>query len=197
MDLRFRRRFIGVALVLGQAGLRYLGPLQGVCIAISSATIVFVLLSPVTIGFDQWHWRAAGVFALIGCLFPASVTILTFYSNRRIGPNLTGALGNLAPMFAVGGAIVLLGETAEAGKIAGVIIIFAGVVLLYRAPRPSGMTTIGWAFALPIGAAFVRGVVQPMVKTGMEGWPNPFAAVTIGYLMSTAVVLRPIQNDGP
>jgi drug/metabolite transporter (DMT)-like permease len=181
--------FYGVALVLGQAGLRHLGPLQGVCIAISSATLVFVLLAPVTIGFDQWNWRAAGMFALIGCLFPASVTILTFYSNRLIGPNFTGALGNLAPLFAVGGAVALLGETADTGKIAGVIIIFAGVVLLYRAPRSAAVTAIGWAFALPIGAAFVRGGVQPLVKIGLEDWPNPFAAITIGYLVSTLVVL--------
>ena len=42
---------------------------------------------------------------------------------------------------------------------------------------------------LPLTAAFIRGALQPIVKFGMEGWPNPFAAVTIGYLVSTAVVL--------
>lgn len=178
--------FFGLALVLTQAGLRYLGPFQGACISISSAAAGFVLLSPFSIGFGDWDARSAGLFALIGCLFPATVTILTFSANRRIGPNLTAALGNLAPMFAVVMAIVLLGEAPETAKIAALIIIVAGVLMLYRTPSLEG---IAWAFALPIAAAFIRGMVQPMVKIGLAGWSNPFAAVTIGYLVSMLVVL--------
>ena len=179
----------GIALILVQEGLRYLRPLQGSCISVPSATAVFVVLSPFTIGFDYWDGRSAGLFALIGCLFPASVTILTFYANRRIGPNLTGALGNLSPLFAVVIAIIALGETPGAGKIAAVVIIVTGVVLLYRAPRIGRVEGIEWAFALPLAAAFIRGMAQPLVKIGLAGWPNPFAAVTIGYLVSALVVL--------
>ena len=41
----------------------------------------------------------------------------------------------------------------------------------------------------PIAAAFIRGAVQPIVKLAMVGWPDPFAAVTIGYVVSAAIVL--------
>lgn len=181
--------FFGLALVLTQAGLRHLGPLQGASISVSSATFLFAVLSPVTIGFRVWVGESAMIFALIGCLFPATVTMLTFYGNRRFGPNLTGALGNLAPLFAVLIAVVALGETPGTGKIAGVLIIVFGVVLLYRVPRIGRGEGFEWAFALPLAAAFIRGLVQPMVKIGLEAWPNPFVPVTIGYLISTLVVL--------
>lgn len=187
--------FYGLALVLTQAGLRHLPPLQGSCVAIPTATAVFVALSPVTVDWGGWDTGSAGIFVLIGCLFPATVTILTFQANRVIGPNLTGALGNLAPLFAVFFAVIALGEAPGAGKIAGVAIIVAGVVLLYRAPSVSGVGRdegrgggLAWAFALPVAAAFIRGAVQPAVKVGLADWPNPFAAVTIGYLVSTLIV---------
>ena len=167
--------FFGLALVLTQAGLRHLEPLPGSCIAISTACAVFILVSPMTVDPAQWNGGAAALFALIGCLFPATVTILTFFANQRIGPTVTGALGNLAPLFAVFIAILFLGEAISAGRIAGVLIIVAGVVLLYRAPK---LTGLAWVFLLPVIAAFIRGAVQPLVKIGMAGWPNPFAAAT-------------------
>jgi len=52
-------------LVLGQAGLRTLRPLQGACIGISSATLVFVLLSQVIIDFENWNLRAAAVLLMV------------------------------------------------------------------------------------------------------------------------------------
>ncbi|MBT5455221.1 MAG: DMT family transporter [Rhodospirillaceae bacterium] len=181
--------FFGLALVLTQAGLKHLEPLPGSCIAISSACAIFVLLAPITVDLSQWHYASAGLFALIGCLFPATVTILTFYANRRIGPAVTGALGNLAPLFAVFIAVLMLGETVSVGQGMAVLVIVAGIILLYRTPRSGALGGIAWAFALPLAAAFIRGVVQPLVKIGLEDWPNPFAAVTIGYVVSALVVL--------
>jgi hypothetical protein len=35
---------------------------------------------------------AAGLFAVIGLLFPAAVTLLNFESNRLMGPNIAGAV---------------------------------------------------------------------------------------------------------
>lgn len=176
--------FFGVALVLTQAGLRYLEPLHGACISVPSACAVFVAASPFTVDWGHWNGQSAAIFAVVGFLFPATVTILTFYANRAIGPTVTGALGNLAPLFALLIAIVVLNETPGAPKVLAALIVIAGVVMLYRAPR---IANVGWVFALPIAAAFIRGMVQPVIKIGLAGWPNPFAAVTIGYLVSTLV----------
>ncbi len=181
--------FFGLALVLTQNGLCFIGPLQGSCVSISTAAAIFVVVAPVTVGFSYWSVQSAGLFALIGCLFPATVTILTFFANRGIGPNMTGALGNLAPVFAVVFAILFLGEAPSPERMAAIAVIVIGVVMLFRAPLSGRAGIARWAIWLPVAAALIRGAMQPIVKFGLAGWPNPFAAVTIGYLVSTGVVL--------
>jgi drug/metabolite transporter (DMT)-like permease len=74
-------------------------------------------------------------------------------------------------------------------RMAAIVVIVAGVVLFFKTPLSGRLGGAAWAMWLPIAAALVRGAVQPMVKFAMEGWPNPFAAVTAGYLVSAAVVL--------
>jgi drug/metabolite transporter (DMT)-like permease len=46
-----------------------------------------------------------------------------------------------------------------------------------------------WLLALPLSAAAIRGVVQPIVKFGFEWWPNPIAAVVVGYTVSSTVLI--------
>ena len=70
------------------------------------------------------------IFAAVGLLFPAAATLITFAANRRLGPVITGSLGNLAPVFAVLLAFVLLGEPLRLGQMLGLAIILAGVLVL-------------------------------------------------------------------
>jgi drug/metabolite transporter (DMT)-like permease len=181
--------FFALGLVLAEAGLRHLGPLRGACVSIPTALIMFAALSPWTVDWAQWSNKGAVLFALVGCLYPATVTLLNFTANRRIGPNLSGALSNLTPLFAVVFAMVALGEAPGAGKFAAVIIIVAGVYLLYRAPVGSLVHVAPWIFALPLVGAVIRGGVQPLAKIGLADWPSAFAAGLIGYAASAAVVL--------
>jgi hypothetical protein len=44
-------------------------------------------------------------------------------------------------------------------------------------------------FASPTRPAVIRGAVQPVIKLGLEHWPNPIAAVVIGYTISSAVLI--------
>ena len=46
-----------------------------------------------------------------------------------------------------------------------------------------------WLLALPLGAAAIRGFIQPVIKLGLERWHNPIAAVVIGYTVSSAVLI--------
>ncbi len=178
-----------LALVLTQLGLRALTPLSGTSISVPTTTALFLLLSPFTVDLGQWRTESALVFAVVGLLYPVTVTLLTFAATRAIGPNLTGVLGNLAPVFAVAIAVVLLGETPRVGQLAGLIVVCAGIALLFAGRHPAVRGIPAWAWALPLGAALVRGLIQPAVKIGLEGWPNPFAAVTIGYLVSSTLIL--------
>jgi drug/metabolite transporter (DMT)-like permease len=179
----------GLSLVLTQLGLRELSPLRGACISVPTTALAFVLLSPWTIDLAAWNVTSAATFALAGLLFPAAVTILTFEANRRIGPTLTGALGNLTPLFAVLLAIALLGEAPRTGQIAGMAVILAGVLVLLGPPGRWLGVGLGLGIALPLAAALIRGLVQPVVKLGLEAWPNPFAATLFGYLVSAVIIL--------
>lgn len=182
--------FFGVALIVTQFGLRHAPPGLGAAISIPSSALLFWALSPAALDWRDWHGGAALIFAGVGLLFPAGVTLLTFEANRRAGPNVTGAVGNLAPLFAVILAIVLLGEAPRPVQLAGLAAILAGVTILSRG---RGSAATGgwplWVLALPAAAAAIRGFVQPAIKLGLADWPSPFAAVLLGYSISSLVVL--------
>lgn len=177
------------ALVLTQFGLRTVAPMAGARISVPVTAVIFLVLSPLTVSFAHWHPASLTLFAAAGLFFPVAVTLLTFAANRLIGPNLTGTLGNLTPLFAVGLAALLLGEIPQSGQLAGIAVICLGIVLLFarRQRLPAGIPA--WALLLPLAAALIRGLVQPVVKLGLEDWPDPFAAVTVGYLVSAGVIV--------
>jgi drug/metabolite transporter (DMT)-like permease len=148
--------------------------------------------------FQRGDPKAAELFALAGLLFPAAVTLMNYGATRRIGPNLTGALGNLAPLCAVFIAFILLGETPRAGQLAAIAVILFGVALLFGNPFGRGAKAIDWAVSLPLLAAIIRGLVQPVVKLGLAAWPNPFAATLFAYVVSAAVLTSAgLLREGP
>lgn len=182
-----------IALVLTKFGLRVLPPLSGAAISVPSTALLFLLISPLTIDTVAFDAHGAVIFAVAGLFFPIAVTLLTFSGNRHLGPAVTGALGNMSPLFAVLIAIAVLGEAPSALQAAGLGVVTFGVVLIVLGRGKGVRLDVArfplWALALPIAAALVRGVVQPMVKLGLASWPDPFAAVTIGYLVSAIVAL--------
>ena len=180
---------LGLSLVLTQLGLRRMTPVRGACVSVPSTAVAFLALAPAMLDTSGFKGASALLFALSGSLFPAVVTLLTFEANRRVGPAITGALGNLSPLFAILVAVLVLGEVPRSGQLAGVAVILAGVLLIIGAPRTIPHQAFGWAIALLLLAAFIRGLVQPVVKLGLADWPNPFAATLIGYLMSATVIL--------
>lgn len=181
--------FLGAALVLTQFGLRYVAPLPGAAMSIPSFTLVFICAAPLLLRGEMIVWSAVPIFAAVGLVFPAVLTLMTFEGNRLLGPVITGALGNLSPLFAVALAVMLLGEPLRALQIVGLLIIVAGVAII-TVTRPQDMRNWrSWMLLLPLGAAMLRGVMQPAIKLGLELWPNPVAAGLTGYISSALAVL--------
>jgi drug/metabolite transporter (DMT)-like permease len=178
----------GLALVLTQFGLRYASPSHGALMSIPTSAILLWMVAPLLLDWQGWSLRAAFIFIVVGLLFPATVTLLTFEANRRMGPSISAALANLTPLFAVLPAAVLLGETPRPLQALGIATIVSGVVTLSMDRRWLGIPWSYWAAALPIGAAAIRGLTQPITKVGLAMWPSPFAATLIGYTISSIVV---------
>src|SRR4051812_15585722 len=181
--------FLGAGVVTAQRGLKTVEPLSGAAISVPSFTVLFLLLSPLILRNEPVVWRGLPIFITIGLFFPASLTLLTFASNRALGPVVTSTLGNLAPLFAVTLAVVLLHEPLHIHQLVGAVIAVSGAVIItVTRPRDLGSWR-SWALLLPLASALVRGVVPPIVKLGLEIWPSPLWASLIGYIMSSLVVL--------
>jgi len=180
--------FFGLALVLTQFGLQHLSPRRGALVSIPTSTALLWVLAPFMLGGGGGNRYAVAIFLAVGLFFPASVTLLTFEANRRMGPSVTGALGNLTPLFAIGLAALLFGDVPRPLHAVGMAVIFAGVVLLSVDRRWSGGRWSVWVMALPLAAAAIRGATQPIAKFGLALWPSPFAAALIGYTVSSLVV---------
>jgi drug/metabolite transporter (DMT)-like permease len=183
----------GLGLTLTQFGLRDVPPATGAAISIPTSALLFVAAAPVGLAGAIPAWSAVPIFAAVGLLFPAAATLLTFEANRRLGPVITGSLGNLAPVFAVLLAVVLLGEPLRLGQMLGLAIILAGVLAITGSPGRGKAGWASWSVALPLVTAALRGFIQPVIKLGLAVWPSPFAAVLVGYLVSAAVVVTALR----
>jgi drug/metabolite transporter (DMT)-like permease len=181
--------FLGGGLVLTQFGLRHIHPLSGAAISIPAFTLVFLLASPILLAGEAVVWGAVPIFAAVGLVFPALLTLLTFAGNRALGPVVTASLGNISPLFAVLLAVVLLGEPLRLGQFAGLLLIVAGVLVITVTRTHDMRNWRTLAMLLPLGAAVLRGVMPPVIKVGLEIWPNPIAACLTGYIFSTLTVL--------
>jgi drug/metabolite transporter (DMT)-like permease len=179
----------GTALVLTQFALRHGPAARGARASIATSCVVLVAAALVHVDPGGIEPRGAAIFAAVGLVFPVAVTRLTFAANQRLGPSLAGALGNLAPLFAVLGALLLFSAVPGAGQGAGLALILAGVAMLSlrRGAGPAAFPAA--ALLLPLAAAAIRGLVQPATQAGLALWPSPLAAASIGYVVSAAVTL--------
>src|SRR5246500_5853908 len=161
----------GAGFVLTQFGLRWMLPWVGVAISIPTSTLLFWCLAPFFVDPSGGDVRAVVLFACIGLLFPGASALLNFESNRLLGPNVAGALSSMTPVFAVLLAIVILGERIRGPQLLGLAAIVVGISLMYWVHVNLSAGSL-WLMMLPLAAAAIRGVVQPIVKFGFEWWPN-------------------------
>ena len=176
----------GAALVVTQFGLRHARPLVGATVSVTCTLAAWCALSPLLLDVQGWHAGALAIFALVGLFYPAVVTLLTYDSNRQLGPTLTGAVSCTAPLFAVFTAVLFLNERLTPAIAIGATVIVAGLMTVTaRAPL---RTAPGWRLMLPVSGAVLRGIAQTLTKIGLALWPSPFTAALIGYTTSAAVM---------
>ncbi len=177
-----------LGLIFVRLGLAHLPVMLGASISVPSAALLFWVLAPVMVDGAAWHWGAAGLFAGVGLVYPAIVTFLVFESNRRMGPELSGALGNLTPAFAVAFAALLLGELPGLAQVLALALVVLGATMIGWRPGGGGGWPL-WVIVLPLLGAAVRGALQPAIKSGLSLWPSAFAATWISYTISALVVV--------
>jgi drug/metabolite transporter (DMT)-like permease len=180
--------FLGTAVVLANVGLRTLHPARGALVSIPSTTLAYWLLAPLLLHGDGGNATAFAIFAVVGVVFPAVVTLLNFTSNRITGPTIAGTVSSTTPLFAVLVAVLILGEPLTAPAAAGTAAIVLGVVVFTARGESGSRAWAAWAILLPLAGAAIRGGAQAAVKGGLALWPDPYAAVLIGYTVSCATI---------
>ncbi|HSI02056.1 MAG TPA: DMT family transporter [Reyranella sp.] len=175
--------------VLIQFGLRTVPSWRSPIYSIGGSAVLAWLFAAVFVDWQQFHLEAAAIFAGVGLIFPVVVSILSVRSNEKLGPAVASAAGNVAPLFAVLGAILFLGERPGPGQFAGLALVVSGVVLLALRGGGGGRQWPVWVLVLPLSAALIRGAIQPAIKTALALWHEPVAAAAIGYTLSTVVIL--------
>jgi drug/metabolite transporter (DMT)-like permease len=180
--------FLGTAVVLANVGLRYLHPARGALVSIPSTTAAFWLLAPFLLCEQAWNATAFAIFAGVGVVFPAVVTLLNFASNRIAGPTVAGTLSSTTPLFAVLVAILLLGEPLTLTVVAGTTAVVLGVVAFGGRGEKGARALTALAILLPLAGAAIRGGAQAAVKGGLALWSDPFVAALIGYTVSCATI---------
>ncbi len=178
----------GLAIVITQFGLRHISPGAGAVVSVWTCFAMFWLAAPIGLDVAGWSLAALAVFAAVGIFFPGVVTILNFEANLRLGPTVAGTISGTAPLFAVGGAILLLSEAITVKSIAGTLAVVIGVAALTWRDKDAPRRWSRRALLIPVAAAAGRGLAQTVLKAGLSLWPNPFAALLVGYTMSAATV---------
>ncbi len=176
----------GAALVVGQCGLRHASPLAGGTVSVTSTVVAWLAISPAFLDLSGRDAGALALFAGVGIFYPAIVMVLTYESNRRLGPTLTGAAASTSPLFAAAAAVIGLGERLSYASVVGGGITVLGLALL--ALRSPMRAAPGWCLLLPLSGAALRGLAQTLIKLGLVLWPSPFGAALVCYLASAAVM---------
>jgi drug/metabolite transporter (DMT)-like permease len=176
----------GAALIVTHYGLRFATSYSGARISLSTTFVLWCALAPFFLDISRWHAGAAAIFAIVGLFYPAAVTMLTYESNRLLGPTLTGTISSSTPLFATALAVFVLGEQLTPAIVAGGLTIVVALALMSW--QRGGGATRGWRLLLPISGAALRGVAQTLSKAGLLLWPSPFAASLIGYTVSGAAI---------
>jgi drug/metabolite transporter (DMT)-like permease len=84
---------------------------------------------------------------------------------------------------------VLLHEPLRLLQFAGLVVAVLGVLTITVTRTDDMRDWRTWALLLPLGASAMRGIIPPVIKVGLESWPNPIAAGLTGYMTSTLTVL--------
>jgi drug/metabolite transporter (DMT)-like permease len=179
----------GSAMVVSKVGFRYTSPAVGASISIPSTAVMMWCLTPFLLDIEHFKLISAITFAIVGLVFPAVVTWLTFIATDRVGPTITNSISSTAPMFAIGCAIAFLGEPLTWSRAMGVTLITLGIFVFSWQTESGRRQWPLWLVVLPLLASAIRGGALTLAKFGLNLWPNPFAASLIGYTMSSAVMI--------
>lgn len=179
-----------------KTALTHMDDLSGTFVSVSTLAIVVWMVGIWDLRWHYWSSDAVWYFIAAGALFPAMGQRFQIASVKHVGPALTAAFGAFLPLFATLPAVFFLGETVTPLQAAGIALLVSGLVLAALGRGQSWKTRAFYMILLPLGAALVRAMTQPLSKAGYNILPEPMFAMIVFASVSTLVIGAMVLQRG-
>ena len=185
--------FYASALVSARRGMKYSTPVTVTCVSVIVQTVTLWTAVFLTGGIPRVSPTAVWLFAIVG-VTQLGVRLLAYTGVHKIGASRSSSLQAISPLISAGIAIVVLHEEAGAAVVLGTLLVVGGIILVSWRPEEQIPTFRWWHLLLPIAAAFLTGMNNPIRRYALSLSNEPlfFAAImgsasSIGFLIYLAL----------
>ncbi|MEM6713565.1 MAG: DMT family transporter [Cyanobacteria bacterium P01_C01_bin.147] len=133
------------------------------------------------------HWRSLAIVGLINSALPFS---LLAFTSLSLPAGITAILNGTVPFFGVAVAYVWLHEKLTASRIIGLLLGFAGVLVLVGLRGTVLTPEILLAMVTGLGAALMYAIAAPLIRQHLQNVPS--IVIATGSQLSAAVFLLPL-----
>ncbi|MCZ6627245.1 MAG: DMT family transporter [SAR324 cluster bacterium] len=173
----------GVMVIFAKLALRHLEPFTAARRTIGVTVLFFWALLPLFFRLEELVWPGILVFAVVGLFQPVLSMAFSFEATRSLGPTVSATVSSISPIFAMGGAALLLGEVVTLPIFLGTLGVVGGVIVLSW----QGAVRREWALSallFPLATAAIRGFGNLGTRYGIELLPNVVLAGAVAYTVS-------------
>ena len=169
-------------------------------IAITAFCIQIVVLAPIAflkVGLPEVSTVAVVCFVIVGLIL-AVVQLLSFTGVAKIGAARASALRGTFPLFSVVIAIMFLDEPATLSVLAGTILVVSGIILISWQPKEATGNLRWWYALIPLGAAFLAGVMHPIRRYALTlaNYPILFVVLVAAVALMAVLAFLPFLPRG-
>ena len=175
--------FFGAMVVAAKLGLRYMDAYTAARVSIAVTLLFFLVVAPFNLSLNDFLSPWVFLFMVMGLFQPFLSMFLSFEANHRLGPTVSATVSSTSPLFAMGGAVLLLGESLTPAVFTGTLGVVIGVMVLSW-ERRGRWDWHGVALLFAIATAMIRGFGNLGHKYGMDMLPQPVLAGLVTYAVS-------------
>jgi uncharacterized membrane protein len=187
-----------LASIIAKYALAHLDELTGAFISVLTMALFFWCVAIWNLEWNFWYSKATLYFVIAGFFLPALGQRFQILAVKHVGPTLTSAIGAFLPLFAILPAILYLGETVTLFQFAGITLLVGGLILAAVGRGISWRKRAFYLLLLPLCAAIVRAIAQPISKIGYNILAEPmFAMMVMTTVSSLAVGVMLLVQGSP
>jgi drug/metabolite transporter (DMT)-like permease len=178
----------GVMVVMAKLGLRHMDAFTAARFSIGVTLLFFIVLALFSLRLSDFLSPWVLLFVALGFFQPFLSMFLSFEATQRLGPTVSATVSSPSPLFAMAGAVLLLGEALTPPIFLGTLGVVMGVMVLsWQGKARRDWQAVALLFA--IATAMIRGFGNLGQKFGMEMVPLPVLAGLVTYTVSFSLGL--------